>query len=381
MSQYFVKQVEVEEYPNGLILPWKAIDNGPMWGLGGVCDENNAFLPSCCYDSGWVSHGGAYSWAKEDCIDADAVYIGIYFHHWGHLLIDLCNRYWALPRICAENPGIKVAYLGLDEPKGNALRFLELLGVKKEQLFHVTNPTRFRKVYLPQQGAMPCKWYSDAYLQMFNTMVDNALADTSAFTELQGIEKVYFTRTHFGKAKRSEFGEAFFEEAFSNNGYQIFAPEKLTLDEQIYLWNHASHIACINGSIPLNVIFCKITKPNLTILNKTRLPHVNALFYMALRDVCAEFVDAYSEPIKGYPKSIGAGPFLLWPTENFSSFCNTHNFTLCAQDDAQRYFRKERLMYFLRLLNVKDQVLQGLTRLIPRNVKNCIREIQKKLRR
>mgnify|MGYP000243600874 CR=1 FL=1 len=70
-------------------------------------------------------------------------------------------------------------------------------------------------------------------------------------------EKLYFSRRKFGKAAATEFGEEYIEQCFNQNGYESLGPETLTLREQIYVWNHAEAIACMNGTIPLNVVFAK----------------------------------------------------------------------------------------------------------------------------
>ena len=44
--------------PYGLILPRRDVEQGPMWGLGGVCDEHNHFVELSAYDGGWATQGG-----------------------------------------------------------------------------------------------------------------------------------------------------------------------------------------------------------------------------------------------------------------------------------------------------------------------------------
>ena len=36
--------IKLHKYNNAVILPRKEVKDGPMWGLGGVCDENNDFV-------------------------------------------------------------------------------------------------------------------------------------------------------------------------------------------------------------------------------------------------------------------------------------------------------------------------------------------------
>lgn len=78
------------------------------------------------------------------------------------------------------------------------------------------------------------------------------------------------------------------------------APEKLSLEEQIYIWNNADEIACINGTIPLNVVFSKNKNLKLTVLNKTSISHENPYILLQFREIKADFIGVYKEPFKNY---------------------------------------------------------------------------------
>ena len=361
-----MEPLQIEEYSNGLILPRKETASGPMWGLGGVCDEKNQFVQSSYYDGGWATHGGAYPWDDETYVDEDAVYVGMFYLHWGHFLIDLTNRYWALPMLQKRNKYLKVAYIGEEEPGENHLRFFELLGIQKEQLIHIQKPTRFRRVYVPQQGFKSCSWYTDEYLQMLNGMVKNALVSNQDFSEMEKADKVYFSRRSFSKAVCSEFGEEYFQSVFEENGFTVFAPETLTLDQQIYLWNHASEIVCMNGTIPLNVMFCCNPCLELTILNKTSIFHENPVVLLKMRGVSARFVDIYREPLKSYPKSLGSGPFLLWPTLDFCQYCDEKTLRVnLSPAKEKKYFRIQTLRYYWAVLGIVPKLRLFVSKIAP----------------
>lgn len=160
---------------------------------------------------------------------------------------------------------------------------------------------------------------------MFNTIVDNALKDYQVSTHLLDTDKVYFSRTAFGKASGTEFGEDMIENIYKDNGYKILYPEKLSLYDQIYVWNHANRIACINGSIPLNLVFCKNKDMKLDILNKTSELHLNPYLYFLMRKVKYEHIDVYIEPYKWVKPTLGSGPFLLSVTQSFKEYLKVNN--------------------------------------------------------
>lgn len=359
MNKYLKKdqKLNIFEYDNALILPRKLTDDGPMWGLGGVCDSNNRFCKESFYDGGWAKYGGSYSYDEEIYVDEEVVYVGLYLPHWGHFLIDLTNRMWCLPELSKIKPNIKVAYLGEEEPKGNNLRFFELLGIKETQLIHINKPTRFKKVLLPEQGFKSCEWYSDEFVNMFDYMYQAVMNANSDFSKVDKLDKIYLSRRRFAKAVTSEFGEEFFEKIFNFNGYVSVFPEILSLDEQIYLWNNAKDIVCINGTIPLNVIFSKNKDLKLTVLNKTSILHENPYILLQFRGINANFVDTYKEPFKRYPKSLGEGPYLLNYTKAFDEYCKEKNIVIPIDNESiLKYFRKLRFKYILSIIAIKRRI-------------------------
>lgn len=370
-------KLSIYEYENSIILPRIFSEQSPIWGLGGVCDKNNNFIKQAFYDGGWAKQGGFYLWNQEEYVDEEVIYLGLFLSHWGHFLIDLTNRMWAVPQIVKSKCTVKIAYIGEEEPKGNNLRFLELLGINKAQLVHVTKPTRFKKVYIPEQGFKSCEWYTNEFLNMLNEIVRKALNSKFDFSRVSNIDKVYFTRRKLGKAIGSEFGEEYFEKCFIENGYTSLAPETLTLEEQIYVWNHASRIACINGTIPLNVMFTVNSALELLILNKTSIYHENPIILLEMRKIKAQFLNIFKEPLKCYPRSLGEGPYLLWPTEDFKHFCKKYKFKLgISGGKEKRYFFNQILKYFFAVFALKSKIRNVISKAIPLSVRRKVKNLK-----
>lgn len=242
----------------------------------------------------------------------------MFFNHWGHFLVDLIGRMW----YCIQHQisEIKVAYLGEEDPKGNFLEFFELLGIQREQLIRITKPTRCRKVIVPEFSCRPCVWYTDEYQSIFDTVISRALNLEDSNSNAKRYKKIYFTRLRLPKAKFSEFGEKLIVEWMAKNGYEILSPEKLSLRQQIFLWNTAEEIVCINGSIPINCIFSQNFHLKLIVLNKTKLVHKNLDLFLLIRQQNVIFLDVYYEPFKNYPKSIGEGPFMIYISEDIYKY-------------------------------------------------------------
>lgn len=84
------------------------------------------------------------------------------------------------------------------------------------------------------------------------------------------ISKVYFSREQFRDAQKKEIGENEISKVFEDNDYTVIFPEKLSLAEQIFIYNHCDDWVCISGSLAHNIVFSK-KDVKVTILNRTYL--------------------------------------------------------------------------------------------------------------
>ncbi len=369
------RPMEVRELPRAVVLPQKQVENGPKWGLGGVCREDGNFEPLSYYDGGWATHGGSYEWEEEDYVDQDVVYLGMYFNHWGHFLIDLMGRMWYFAQ--GKGKGLKLAYLGEEEPKGNFLQIFQLLGLEQEDLIHITKPTRFRKVIVPEFSCKSCVWYSDEYRGIFDAMIRRVEEEGYEPEKLKDIRKVYFARTSFGKAKATEFGEDMIVRWMQANGFTPIAPETLSVRDQIYVWNKAEEIACLDGSIPMSLAFSGNPKLKLTVLHKTSLEHLNLELYLLMRPCDVTLLDVWHEPFEGYPRGIGSGPFLLYLGEDAKAYSRQRGWEFPFDDRELLKRRKldQRKMRWS-IIDIKGRIRRLASRLIPEFVKNGLRRLR-----
>lgn len=358
------RPMAVQTVDLGVVLPRKETESGPMWGLGGVCDEGGRFVELSAYDGGWATHGGAYPYEEPEYIDCDVVYFGPFFLHWGHFLVDLIGRMWYI----ARHGRMKVAFLGEDEPTGNFLECFRLLGLEESDLIHVVKPTRFRSVTVPEFSCKSCEWYSREYRDIFDTMIANA-----APQEIPG-KNIYFSRLDFGRGK--EVGEQQIASWAISNGFTAVAPEKLTVVQQIAIWNGAEKILCLDGSIPISVAFSQNENLQLTVLHKTSLEHQNLDLFLLMRPCRVSLLDAYREPFRGYPKNIGAGPFLLEIGEDILCYSREHDMTMpytAGQLARIRIGNNFRLLWRIWNLPIKCRLL--ISRLLPAGFKKKLREV------
>lgn len=370
------RPMEVQTVPRGIVLPQRKQDNGPMWGLGGVCDSRNDFVALSAYDGGWATHGGSYPWTEEVYVDCDVLYFGMYFNHWGHFLIDLMGRLWYFAQANQQFPGIKLAYLGEEIPQGNFLEIFSLLNIRQEDLLHITTPTRFRNVVVPEFSCKSCQWYSSEYQAVFDAMITRVEQEAYVPSALAPAKKIYFSRRSFGKAKASEFGEEQLEHWLSCNGFTAVGPETLTVRDQIYLWNHAEEIACLDGSIPMSIAFSRNPQLKLTIFHKTSLEHLNVELFLLMRPCDVTLLDVWCEPLKGYPKNIGAGPFLLHLGEDARSYSAQRGWQFpFTPEQLHAQLRRNKVRLLWRILNLDGALRSLASRILPASFKQAIRRI------
>lgn len=366
------KPTTVRYVEQGIVLPQKTGVDYPMWGLGGVCDQDNDFVELSFYDGGWASHGGKYTWTEEEYLDCTAVYFGVFFKHWGHFLIDLIGRMWYF----AQNHGhknVRIAYLGEEEPDGNFLQFFELLGIQKHQLLHITKPTRFREVIIPEFSCKSCAWYTMEYQSIFDAIVQKVESEPPS---IEVPEKVYFSRLNFRKAKDTEFGEQHLADWLSANGYVSICPEQLNLCDQVYIWNHAKQIACLDGTIPLNMFFCRKQELQLLVMHKTHLEHQNLDLALLMRPCHVVLLDVYYEPFKKYPTSIGAGPFLLCISDDVLNYSASQNLKMpFTKAELKQQLRQDYCRLIWRIINLKGKVRGLASRTMPKKAKAAVRKI------
>jgi hypothetical protein len=195
--------------------------------------------------------------------------------------------------------------------------------------------------------------------------------------ELGAIDKVYFARTAFGKAQGSEFGEEQIVAWMKANGFVAISPEKLSIRDQIYIWNHAKEIACLDGSIPMSLGFSNNPKLKLTIMHKTSLEHLNVELFLLMRPCDVTLLDVWHEPYKKYPKNIGAGPFLLYLGGDAQAYSRQRGWIFpFTEDELLRRRKRDQRKMLWSIINLKGRVRLLVSKLVPGFVKNGLRRLR-----
>lgn len=318
---------------DGIVLPRKIINKNkqyPYQGLGGIITHNSEFvIESVIYDlkkdidkEQPIAFGGSYITDDIEHSDKKVIYMGLAHQQWGHFLIDIVQRCWFpyVTYIKKKRPNTDYYYVfsgfgnGVSTFKNNYLDFFNLLGLNTNRIIIVNKPTQFKEVIVPDVAIYPGESINKVYMEIINKVVENAKKN---FINYKAKEKIYFSRTHMKDLK--EVGEEFIEKAIKKAGFSILYPEELTLVEQIFYWQTATEIACINGTIPHNCIFSHESL-NLLIFSKMEYM-VGYQFTMdKIRNLHPVYISAYIEPFERYPIDVSRGPFWLDITPEVQKF-------------------------------------------------------------
>jgi len=206
----------------------------------GIFDGNNKLVPQSLQYRG-KHHNFIPPRVPQNVpyIDAEAIYIGNTYPHFGHFLLEHLNRLWGaveksrkLKYIFINNRGINVKNFVYD--------FMATFGVKKQDVIILTTPTRFKKVYIPSQTFnMSGACIDYAMVNGYRAMAENVRG--------AGYERVYMSRTKLPENIKT-IGEEKLEKIFIKNGYKVIYPETMTIAEQIAAVADAKYLAGCSGT-------------------------------------------------------------------------------------------------------------------------------------
>lgn len=316
-------ELDCHVYDNAVVLPTYN-DSWPP--KGGVRDKSGNWIEN---STAWHYEDKA-PFETDDYIDEEVVYIGSLARIYGHTFTDNIAKVWY---VLENKPkDLRIAYSAYW--KNSAIPqyiivFFKLLGLDINQFIHITKPTRFKKVFVPDSAFIRHRT-KDSIAQthvkmkeLYTLMVNNSKEFCpSDITE--NYQKVYFSRTRpKGTPNRynnfRDLNESDLEKAFRKQGYNIIRPEQLSVISQIYILQHCSSFVATEGSISHNSVFVQ-DGADVVILKKGKWINRYQLALTLLRNNPTTYVDCHhSTPLNNsqYPHE---GPFFLECTRHLESY-------------------------------------------------------------
>ncbi|MEG1848761.1 MAG: glycosyltransferase 61 family protein [Lachnospiraceae bacterium] len=325
-NYYEVRPLSIEKIEGGIVLPYQEGISSETAG-GGVVDRSGNYIEISAQRIVGTEMNDKYEYEKYATSDETVVWFGAFYAHWGHFLTEMVARCWYFQHMQENINTIKVAYISKPNSAGqsmhgNYLEFLELLGINKENIIEVVEPTRFKQVIVPELSCRGGGYYTKEYIEIFDTISAHVKEQPS------NNSKLYFTRLKSKYLRGTELGEKSIKHLFQKNQYKVIAPEHCSLREQIAYIKNCDDMVVMSGTLPHNILFAR-DGIHVTIINRTG--EVNS--YQALinqsRNADVTYIDAH---LSLFPVFAG-GPFLLYMSENLLTY---------AKDRQMKLLRKKK---------------------------------------
>jgi capsular polysaccharide biosynthesis protein len=183
-------------------------------------------------------------------VEGPVLYLGELKRHYGHFLTDGMARLWALDRLPTDAP----AFFHLDPVTAMGVshvgEVMEALGVPADRMIWPDRATVFSEVICP----MPAMQLSVRAYDVFDRPHRWA-AEAIAGDIERPAHPVYLSRRGLGQGHRELVGEDELERRLEAEGYLIVQPERVTLAQQIALFEHDKPVIGPLGSALHTVLF------------------------------------------------------------------------------------------------------------------------------
>lgn len=234
---------------------------------GGVCDNDFNLIAGFTKRDPFEKYGGgsgfalvesSYTVERKEIIqlDEDVIFGGALIGHFGHFIMECWSRLWYI----IQHPELQLKIMFITTTHGGYHEwfddFFRLMGIDLNRIVYVKKPTQCRSVTVPEQSQYNA-WHFVKYTKEFFIPYQVIKSHVTPGK----IKKIYLTRKNIivGKYRRICFNEEYFENFFSAHGFEVIAPEKLSIEEQISLVMGADEIAATLGTLTHWVMFCKPT--------------------------------------------------------------------------------------------------------------------------
>lgn len=317
------RKLTKKTFKDACFFPYRRVDHGTY--SGGLLSKDLLYLDKKTQSNEINCPLPVDIMSVKETDPREVVYLGCFLHHWGHFLIEGISRAYFI----LNNPNALYVYSTSDGKSfsGQFLEFFELLGLKKENLIHISKPTLFKTIIVPDVCVEAGKFYTTEYLAMFDAI--------KAKIPPVYNDKIYFRYSDNGTCKKY-YGLESIEAFFKINGYKFIRLERLSLMSQISIIKGCKNFACINGTLMHNMLFAD-TNTAMIVINKTYLQNEYQPLIDSARKLNITYIDSFLALL---PTTVGYGPFCLYISDNLKRFAKNSNFKIPKDDfelDILRY--------------------------------------------
>lgn len=338
-SCFLEQKLLLREYAESYVLPFKQGVSE-----GGVLDSKKHLVACSTLHEELQSQLYQFEENQVEYVDEEVLFLGNLYSVYGHAITDNLKKVWFLYTEEFQHlmsKGVKLIYITFhgQELESYVFDIFRLAGCDVLKAKKIDGITKFRRIYIPD-NSMVLSHGRRLYTIEFKQIIERIKKSVSQ-RQYPIYDKVYLSRTAI-KQKR-DYGELGVERLFEKvGGYTILHPEKLSIEEQVYITSHCKSLAATVGSVSHSAIFCA-PQTQLIVLQKAN--YING--YQVMIEHLAEgrviYIDVnHTLPLK-YP---WGGPFFMGRTKYLARFFQVHLFDLY-------FLRREWYKYLTRYFHIK----------------------------
>lgn len=314
ISKSYLKTHELKcaTIDNGIILPLRKTEIPATDGVyeGGVCNEKFEFIAGYkrkdneklnnfeCIRSYKVNDDTIHE------VDEEVIFAGIAYSHFGHFIVETMNRLWWVVKNNIYDK--KVVFLKNKDFDSAFIQLIEMVGIKKEHIVFLDEPTKFKKVHIPDQSLMYFDYYHEEFVLPYQAIMENILPSKD--------KRIYLSRTQF--VKKDCINEEYFEDFYQKLGFRIVYPEQLDIKEQISIVAGADEIVSTIGSVSHLALFAKKGTKIVTLLRARNYFNVTQEIINQAKGLDSTFIDVTCNflPYRYSANCYYIGPNISWAT-------------------------------------------------------------------
>ncbi|TDR93295.1 glycosyltransferase family 61 protein [Enterovirga rhinocerotis] len=215
-------------------------------------------------DGSVVTEAAGRRWPKPmpvtptTVVDQDVIYGGRVFGHYGVFLLESLCRLWAAAQF---DPSLPIVF-NVQAFTSTQHQLLSVFGIDPERLIVLTEPTRLRRVHIPEPIAELTHWAHDRTGGFYRDAARRVLGECAV--DHISDQPLYISRNKLSSSHRQTIGESELESILTENGFAIAHPETMSVADQIKLFNSHKHIFGTCGTALHNALF-SLHRPHLHI--------------------------------------------------------------------------------------------------------------------